>query len=338
MRAVRVESDGTARLVEVAPPSPGPEDVIVQVLAAGVCRTDLHLLDDVRSKEREPLIPGHEIAGCVAKIGSDVYTTSVGDLVVVHYEQPCGTCRYCRSKRTNLCRSGHSLGFDVPGGYAEFVKARQTTLLVLPAEMDPGIAAPLACSGTTAWHVVATLGRASQGDLVVILGAGGVGLSAVQIAKSTGAKVLAVDVRPEARKAAQDVGADGTATPEETAEAVKGIADEDGADVVADFVGTAATFELGRSLLGFGGRFIAVAPKDETVAVSASDLVEGGRSYLGAYSSTMADLSRAIRLAEAGLLRPVVSRRATLSQAPEVLRDLAAGRIVGRAVLEPQRK
>src|SRR5437773_79670 len=228
MRAVRFETGGVVKIVQIPDPRPGPEEVLVQVHAAGVCRTDLHLLDQVKASERKPLVPGHEIAGRVSKIGADVYATNVGDRVVVHFEQPCGQCRQCRRMRTNLCEKGHSLGFDAPGGYAEFVVAKQNTVLPLPPNLDPAIAAPLGCSGATAYRSVVALGQADEDDLVV-----------------------------------------------------------------------------------------------------------GGRAYLGSYSSTMADLARVIALAEAGRLHPVVTRRAPLEDAAEVLGDLRAGKIVGRAVLFP---
>lgn len=328
MRAMRFESDGTIRSVNLPMPTLGPEYVLVEVLAEGVCRTDLHTFEDVRAGRRPPVVPGHEIAGKIAKVGSDVYMINVGDLVAVHYEQPCGSCRHCRNKRTNLCEDGHSLGFDVQGGYAEYVAVKQSTVLPLPQGFDPTVAAPLGCSGTTAYHSVVTEGNATEGELVVILGAGGVGLSAVQVAKAQGARVVAVDVRPEAQKAAVAAGADSAATPEEAA-------DLHDADVVVDFVSSGATLELGRKMLGTGGRLVIVASGSEPVPVSAADIMEGGRAYLGSYSSTMADLARAVALAENGKLTPVVTRTASLEEAAGVLDDLAAGKIVGRAVLVP---
>ena len=335
MRAVRFETGGVVKIVQIPDPRPGPEEVLVQVHAAGVCRTDLHLLDEVKASERKPLVPGHEIAGRVSKIGADVYATNVGDRVVVHFEQPCGQCRQCRRMRTNLCEKGHSLGFDAPGGYAEFVVAKQNTVLPLPPNLDPAMGAPLGCSGATAYRSVVALGHADEDDLVVVIGAGGVGLSAIQIARVQGARVLAVDPREEARKAALDSGAQSAAPPQEAESAAKDLAANEGVDLVIDLVGTRATFDLGRSLLRFGGRFVAVAPGKESVSVTANDLVEGGRAYLGSYSSTMADLARVIALAEAGRLGPVVTRRAPLEDAAEVLGDLRAGKIVGRAVLFP---
>ena len=328
MRAIRFEANGAIQSVNLPMPTLGAEDVLVQVLAAGVCRTDLHTLEAVREGRRPPVVPGHEIAGRITKVGSDVYMVSAGELVAVHYEQPCGTCRHCRKKRTNLCEDGHSLGFDVQGGYAEYVAVKQDTVLPLPADFDPALAAPLGCSGTTAYHAVVTAGDTVEDELVVIVGSGGVGLSAVQVAKAQGARVVAVDVRPEAQKAALEAGAQTAMSPEEA----KGIRD---ADVVVDFVSTASTFELGRTILGVGGRFVVVASGAEPFTLTAADIMEGGRAYIGSYSSTMADLARAIALAENGKLTPVVTRRASLEEAGEVLQELAAGKVIGRAVLTP---
>ncbi len=328
MRAVRFEADGTVASVNLPVPAVAGDEVLVRVLGEGVCHTDLHVLDDVKAGRRPPLVPGHEIAGTVAKAGDDVYMLKEGDLVAVHYEQPCGQCRHCRRKRANLCQDGHTLGFDVPGGYAEYVKARQDTVLPLPPGMDPAEAAPLACSGATAYHAVVAIGNAAEGELVVILGAGGVGLSAVQVAKSQGARVLAVDTREEARKAAARVGADSTAEPSEAKDARD-------ADVIVDFVGRRETLELAKSVLGVGGRYVAVAAGSEAVPITATDVMEGGRAYMGSYSTTVADFARAVALAEAGKLKPFVTRQEPLENAAAVLEDLRAGRIVGRAVLTP---
>ncbi len=328
MRAVSFEADGTVAQVNVPAPSIAGDEVLVQVLAAGVCHTDLHILDEVRSGERTAIIPGHEIAGRITKAGPDVYMAYAGDIVAVHFEQPCGQCRQCRRKRTNLCRDGHSLGFDVPGGYAEYVKARQDTVLPLPPTMDPALAAPLGCSGATAYRAVVALGNAGEEDLVVVLGAGGVGLSAVQIAKSQGARVVAVDSRESARTAALQAGAESALAPDDAGS----LHD---ADVVVDFVGRGTTLSLGRSILGVGGKYVAVAGGSESVPMSPTDIMEYGRAFVGSYSSTMADLARVVSLAEAGRFTPVVTRRSPLEEAASVLQDLRDGKIVGRAVLEP---
>src|SRR5439155_862322 len=178
--------------------------------------------------------------------------------------------------------------------------------LPLPPNLDPAVAAPLGCSGATAYRSVVALGQADEDDLVIVIGAGGVGLSAIQIARVQGARVLAVDPREEARKAALDSGAQAAVPPQEAEAAARDLAADTGVDLVIDLVGTRTTFNLGRSLLGFGGRFVAMAPGTESVSITADDLVDGGKAYLGSYSSTMADLARVIALVEAGRLRPIV--------------------------------
>src|SRR5256712_9758456 len=245
VRAIRFEAGGVVKLVDVATPGPGPEDVLVQVLAAGVCRTELHLLDEVKAGEHEPLIPGHEIAGRITKIGDDVYTAKVGDTVGVHFEQPCGRCRQCRRQRTNLCEEGTTLGFDLPGGYAELVVAKQTTILPLPRDFDLALAAPLGCSGATPYRAVVALGQAEEDDVVVIIGAGGVGLSAVQVSKAYNARVFVIEPREEAGKAALDSGADRAVGPGEARSPVPGFAADAGADVALGFGGEKCTVDLG---------------------------------------------------------------------------------------------
>ena len=168
-----------------------------------------------------------------------------------------------------------------------------------------------------------------------MIGAGGVGLSAVQVAKARGARVVAVDVRPEARDAAKLAGADEAVAPDDALAAILAATKDRGADLVVDLVSTADTMRLGVAALAPGGKLVEVAPSDESLAVSPSLLMDREISLIGSLSSTMADLARAVALAEAGLLRPVVTRTASLAEAAAVLGDLEQGRIVGRAVLLP---
>jgi len=335
MRAIRFEPKGEVSLVDLPTPEPAEGEVLVRVQAAGVCRTDLHLLHDVAGGRRGSLVPGHEVAGTITKLGPGAGRFHAGDPVVVHFELPCGRCRACIRKKTNLCAEGESLGFSVPGGYAEYVHVPEDVVLAAPRTIEIEQAATLACSGATAYHTVVTLGGADERDVVAVIGAGGVGLSAVQVAKARGASVVAVDPREAARGAAKDAGADAVCEPEDALAAILAASKDRGADLVVDLVSTGDTMQLGVAALGPGGRLVEVAPGDETLAVSPALLMGKEIALLGAHSSTMADFARAVALAEAKLLKPVVTRRAALSEAEAVLRDLEAGRIVGRAVLLP---
>ncbi len=335
MRAVRFQPGGTIELVDLPMPEPAEGEVLVRIRAAGVCRTDLHLLHDVREGTRGPLVPGHEIAGTVAKVGPGVGRVRSGEAVVVHFELPCGRCRSCIRKQTNLCADGETLGFSIPGGYAEYVKVPEDVVLAAPRNLEMEQAATLACSGATAYHTVVTLGGADERDFVVIIGTGGVGLSAVQVAKARGARVLAVDSREAARAAAKEVGADETASADEALGFILAATRDRGADLVVDLVSTAATMELGIAALAAGGKLVEVAPGEERLTVSPDLLIEKEIALIGAHSSTMADFARAVALAEAKLLKPVVARTGSLAEVESILKELEAGTIVGRAVLRP---
>src|SRR3990172_5701425 len=335
MRAVRFQPGGEVELVDLPTPEPREGEILVRVRAAGVCRTDLHLLRDVAAGTRGPLVPGHEVAGTVAKVGPGVGRVHSGDAVVVHFEVPCGRCRSCIRKRTNLCTEGGGLGFSLQGGYAELVKVPEDAVLRAPSALTPDQAATLACSGATAYHTAVPLGGADERDVVAVIGAGGVGLSVVQVAKARGARVVAVDVRGGARDAARQVGAGAVAGTDEALAAILDASKERGADLVVDLVSTAKTMELGIAALAPGGRLVEAAPGEEGIALSPGLLMDKEISLIGAHSSTMADFARAVDLAEARLLKPVVTRIASLREAAAVLHDLEQGTIIGRAVLRP---
>jgi len=322
-------------LIDLPIPEPGEGEVVVRVLAAGVCRTDLHILAEVAAGRLDPLVPGHEIAGSVHKAGPGVGRVRAGDAVVVHFEVPCGKCRACVTKRTNLCENLTTLGFDLPGGYAEYVRVPEDNVLAAPPNLDVEQAAVLSCSGATAYHTVVTQGRADERDLVVVIGAGGVGLSAIQVARARGARVVAVDVRGSALEAARAVGAELAVMPDDALAAILGASKDRGADVVVDLVSTGDTMQLGIAALAPGGRLVEAAGGEDGVQIAPRLLMDKELTLSGAHSSTMADFARAVSLAEAGLLRPVVTRTGVLAEAESILKELDAGAIVGRAVLRP---
>ena len=335
MRAVQVQRSGHLELVDLPTPEPREGEVLVRVLAAGVCRTDLHLSHEVAAGRMDPFVPGHEIAGTVRKAGPGVGRVRAGDAVVVHFEIPCGKCRACVTKRPNLCENARTLGFDLPGGYAEYVRVPEDNVLAAPANLETDQAATLSCSGATAYHTVVTRGGADERDVVVVIGAGGVGLSAVQVARARGARIVAVDVRESALEAARQVGAELAVMPDDALAAILAASKDRGADVVVDFVSTAETMQLGIASLAPGGRLVETALGDEGVLIAPKLLMDEELTLTGAHSSTMADFARAVGLAEAGLLRPVVTRTGALAEAESILRELGEGKFVGRAVLHP---
>lgn len=304
-----------------------PDQVVVRVAAAGVCRTDLHLLTG-EMEAPLPHIPGHENAGYVHRTGEGVTGLRAGEAVVCYPFQSDGLSR--AERRGTDSRAPHRItpGLDAPGGYAEYLLCRERSLLPLPAGTDPAPYAPLTDAGLAAYRAC-TRPDLRPGDTAVVIGAGGLGHLAVQILKAvTPARVVAVDPRPAARELARECGADATAAPEDLADAMA-----DKAAAVLDFVGSDDTMAAGLGALRFGGHFLAVGVGG-SFTLSAIDLVASEYRIEGVYVGTYPELLEVTALSQAGLVVPrTVSY--PLSEADRALVDLANGKITGRALLIP---
>ncbi len=324
------------RLVEREDPRASSDEVVVRIQAAGVCHTDLHVLEDVRAGRIGDIVLGHEMAGQIHEVGPGVVGLTEGDPVVVHFEVPCGTCRYCMSGRENLCPHGRAMGLSCDGGYAQLVQVPAHRVIRLPGDHDLGEVATLPCSGATAFHAVVVRGAVRPTERVLIYGTGGVGLAAVQIAKAAGAEVLAVDVSEEKLAVAKRVGASATINAAEGVVArVSELTGGEGVDLLIDFVVSEETGGSYVDLLARGGRAIVFGVGKRPFLLDPHQLLTRELTLEGSLSATMSDLASVVKLSREGKLKPVVSRREPLERAADVLQDLQEGRILGRAVLEP---
>ena len=336
MRAVRFSGAGLPLTVEeLARPEPGPGQVLVEVAAAGVCGTELHFLDGLLTPARTPITLGHEVAGTVVEVGEGVTEVAVGDRVAVHYFHSCGQCAHCTSGDDHLCDAPQGfLAFMTDGGFAEHVVVPARSAVPVPDDLDLVEAAPLCCSGATAVHAVRVAGVAA-GQVAVVYGTGGVGLALVQLLRLTGARVVAVG-RGEPRLAlASEFGAETVnASEQDVAARVRELTGGVGADVVFELVGTAESGAAALAALGKGGALVYIGYSFDQVALSPLSLVVPEHRILTSVGNRRSELVEALALAASGALR---TRVATwpLEQAPAVLDDLRAGRIVGRAVLVP---
>lgn len=198
MRAMVLERPGAPLRLELLPvPEPGPGEVLLKVAACGVCRTDLHIVDGELEPHRLPLVPGHEIAGTVAKLGADVVNWSVGDRVGVPWlGSTCGRCEWCTSGRENLCDAARFTGYDRDGGYAEYATARAEFCLPLPATYDAVHVAPLLCAGLIGYRAYAMTGG---GHRLGIYGFGAAAHIIAQVALQQGREVFAFTRPGDAR-------------------------------------------------------------------------------------------------------------------------------------------
>jgi len=319
-------------LVEMAqmprPEPKGPHDVVVRIAGAGVCRTELHILQGEIPVEL-PHVLGHENAGFVEAVGPAVQSVAVGDPVLCYPFISDGLSSAERDGLDQWAPDRTTPGIDAPGGFATHLLSHERAMVKLPEGTDPTDLAPLTDAGLAAYRACAKLDL-RPGDTVVVIGAGGLGHLAIQILSAISAATLvAVDVRAEALELAIRCGAEVGLEPEGLASHLR---DQTPAAVL-DFVGSDQTAATGIGLLGFGGHYVAVGVGG-TLQVPIFDLVGSEKKIEGVYVGSRRDLVEVTGLTLSGQVVPKVVRY-PLEEANQALADLAAGRIVGRAVLVP---
>lgn len=321
MRALIYRGPGQIELDEIADPTPADNEVLLSVDAAGVCGTDRHIVAGELGVA-PGTVPGHEIAGTIIEIGSAIEGWAVGDRVASFGQVSCGMCLACRSGQLNRCRRPAVLGMARQGGFAERVALPTSCLIALPDSFPDAIGAIASDAIATPFHALATIGRQQVGETVVIIGAGGLWLHAVQLARLGGAaRVIAVDPSVEAREAALAAGADGVLDPsaeEEPARALRRLAR--GANLVLECVGNTETVELGLAALAPGGRLVVVGVGMGQAKLPPLAMFIGSElSVLGSFGSTPAEIET--------VLGPIPSGRIDVSQSVQrqvALADTAA--------------
>ena len=341
MKAIRVHSYGQPPSLDDVPEpqATGPDDVVVRIGGAGLCRTDLHIIDgwfaDVIPADL-PLVLGHENAGWVHAVGPAVEHLAVGDPVICHPNLTCGVCRACRAGDDMRCVQGPNLpGLMCAGGMAELFKTTARAVVKLPAGVQPAEVAALADAGLTAYHAVRKAVTAlGPGSSAVAVGAGGLGHIGIQCLKAmTAAQVIAVDTSEEALKLALSCGADHAVIADgDQAQQVRDLTSS-GAEAVFDFVGEDPTIGDSVAMLRPGGTYYLVG-YGGTVTLPTIQLVLGEITVVGNLIGTNPDLTDLIALAQQGKV-VLHSTGYPLDAANEVIDDLRHGRIRGRAILIP---
>jgi 2-desacetyl-2-hydroxyethyl bacteriochlorophyllide A dehydrogenase len=329
MRAAIIEAPGKVSVETVPDPSPGPRDVVVKVVACGLCGTDLHILQGEFAPTL-PIVPGHEFAGEVVGLGSEVTELAVGDLVAVDPSLYCNECHYCRVGRGNLCERWNAIGVSKPGGAAEFTVAPVANCVRLPEHVSPRDAVliePLSCAVRGYDVLSSTLGAE-----VLIYGSGTMGLMMLELAKRTGAaSVDMLDVNPERLGTAARLGCTRSAASADELETVRGW------DVVVDATGNADAIQDGLGRVAKGGTFLQFGVAD----YAATAVIEPYRIYnreitITGSMAVLHSYERAAALFAGGVLDPAVfiSDRLPLEQYPAALDRFRAGQ--GRKiVVEP---
>ncbi|MDW7982916.1 MAG: NAD(P)-dependent alcohol dehydrogenase [Thermomicrobium sp.] len=318
-----------------------PDDVIVRIDGAGVCRTDLHIIEG-QFRDRVPVTlpytPGHENAGFVAAVGKGVRRFKPGDAVIVYPQVTDGTCLACRRGDDMHCEQGAFPGLTRDGGFAEYLLTKERNLVRLPDGIAPRAVAPHADAGLTAYHAVKRALRwLDPGDPVVLIGFGGLGHIAFQLLQNlAGVRTIVIDRSDLALHLAHDLGAAWTLradTETDIVAEVRHLTNGRGAAVVLDFVGEGPTPAQGVAMTRRGGAYFVIGYGGR-LEIPTIDLVDQEKAIVGNLVGTYADLVELMELVADGRIKLAVTYY-PLAQVNQALRDLRDGRVKGRAVLVP---
>jgi NAD+-dependent secondary alcohol dehydrogenase Adh1 len=341
MKAVQVVGyHQPLEMTDVPEPQPTePFDVVVRIGGAGVCRTDIHILEGQWAEKSGVALPytiGHENAGWVRAVGSAVTNVRVGDKVIVHPLITCGLCRACRFGDDVHCENSQFPGIDTAGGYAEYLKTSARSVVRIDDSLEPADVAALADAGLTAYHAAAKAARRLRpGDRCVVIGAGGLGHIGIQVLKAISpAQIVVVDRNPDAVKLAVSIGAEnGIVADGDHVQEVQALTDGKGAEVVIDFVGEGGSTKEGLQMLRRAGDYHVVG-YGENLDIPTIDIISTEINVIGNLVGSYNDLVELMALAAQQKVTLHTSKY-PLDRFQDAVDDLDAGRIRGRAILVP---
>jgi propanol-preferring alcohol dehydrogenase len=343
MKAVRLIRPGQPlELQDVPVPAPGPNDALVRVKAAGICHSDAHYRAGKSRVEPLPLTLGHEVAGVVEEVGSGVTDFKRGDRVCLHYLATCGNCAYCEQGNEQFCGSGKMIGKYRDGGYAEFILMPTRSLFHLPNEISFEHGAILMCSSATSMHALKKA-RLNPGETVAVFGAGGLGLSAIQLSRAFGArKVFAVDINSAKLALAAKFGAVAIdAAKVDPVKELKRLTNGRGVDVALELIGLPGTMRQTVQSLAIKGRAALVGITEKTFEIAPyEEVLNKEAEIIGVSDHLASELPLLIELARSGKLNLAKIVTRTISLDADAINDTLNGLENfgddGRVVINPE--
>jgi propanol-preferring alcohol dehydrogenase len=342
MKAVRLIKPGQPLETQDIPlPAPGKDDVLIRIKAAGICHSDAHYRAGKSRVHPLPLTLGHEVAGIVESVGSAVQDLRPGERVCVHYLATCGTCNYCSNGNEQFCASASMIGKYRDGGYAQYILMPARSVFRLPEEIPFEQGAIMMCSSATSLHALKKA-RLKQGETVAIFGAGGLGLSAIQLASALGAsKVLAVDINAAKLTIAEQFGGEPIdASKADPIEQIKAATNGRGVDVALELIGLPLTMRQAVQSLGIKGRAAVAGITEKTFEVAPyMELINKEAEVIGVSDHLASELPQLIEFAQKGKLKldNVITNRVPLDAGAinSALDRLERFEGVGRQVVGP---
>lgn len=305
MRSVRMIGAGKPLVLqEVSIPKIGKWDVLVRVRAAGICHSDAHYRAGHSTMGMMPITLGHEVAGVIEKVGSQVTNVKTGDRVCLHYNISCGECEACKAGHEQFCETVRMIGHHVDGGYADYIAIPARNAIRLPEEIPFEQGATLMCASATAWHALSK-GKIKAGETVAVFGVGGLGLSAIQLARAMGAsEVYAVDIKQEKLELASEYEAlPIDASRADAVEEIRKLTRGKGVNVALEMIGLRRTMEQAIECVGNLGRAVLVGINQQPISIHTYGQVLGKEAeVIGSNDHLLSELPPLIELARTGAL------------------------------------
>jgi 2-desacetyl-2-hydroxyethyl bacteriochlorophyllide A dehydrogenase len=305
MRALRLVQVGQPLQMQDVPlPTIGRRDALVRIRAAGICHSDVHYRAGVSPVRAPPVTLGHEIAGVIEEVGAEVTKVQAGDRVCLHYLVTCGDCSYCGGGREQFCVQGKMLGKHLDGGYAEYIAVPARNAIPLPDEIPFEHGAVLMCSSATSYHALRKA-RLKAGEVVAIFGTGGLGMSAVQLAKAFGAlDVYAVDINAQKLQLAATHGATAiNASACDPVAEIRRLTGGRGVDVALELIGLPQTMQQAVQSLAPFGRAVIVGIAPEPLPLDTyRQLIGKEAEVIGSNDHLLQELPTLIEFARRGVL------------------------------------
>ncbi len=346
MKAMRIHKlGGPLQLDEISIPKPGPNDALIKLKATGVGLTIEIMKRNPGLIDKFPRTMGHEIAGEVVEVGTEVRNAAPGDLVTSHFYLTCHNCNFCRSGRETLCPNFRGfLGMVLDGGFAEYTSIPALNLCKIPEGVSALDACVVADAICTPYHNCTAEAQIKPGDIVVLIGAGGgVAIHAVQMAQLCGGHVIGVDITEEKLEMVSKIGAFATVNPQKTdlVEEVMGLTDGKGADAYIDYVATRQTLEAGLACIGRGGKLVIVGYRppvayrgeSSNFMVDPGSILNNGQEIHGSRYCSMAELRQSVELVRQGKIKPIVTQVFPLEEVETAFQMVRENKLVGRAAV-----
>jgi len=328
-------------------PEPAGTEVLLRVHHCGVCHSDIHLQDgyfnlgndkklDVKAGRELPFTLGHEIEGEVVAYGPEAQDVSMGQRRIVYPWVGCFSCAVCLSGNEHLCKTTHHIGLNVDGGFSEYVLVPHPRYLLDYSGISPELAGPYMCSGLTAYSALKKAGPLHGGDALVIMGLGGVGMMALQFAKSMyEGPIFACDIDAKKREQGRKAGALECFDPGHKDAQRNFYKITGGAQAAVDFVGAESSLNFAQRSLAKGGRVVVAGLIGGEFKIPIPMFALRSISIIGTFVGSLEEAREMIALVQSGAISPIPIETRPLDQASATLDDLRAGKISGRVVLQP---